>query len=204
MAKLSGKETIRKQWMPKEDKETWKRHYHNPVATRWEVQKFWASPRPDGRILPIPGLPHDDRHLTPHSGIRSTGTRAPSRWDATMRIVKLDQWKEQEISNTLRKFSQVFNKNKEDRIPIPKNERTKQDHSMMHCEQNWSGRVKIGGPISRYTLPIHYLHKIGRNTNNKTLSGANTKTLNGANTKTPNGEITNGEIINERSPMERS
>ena len=29
--------------------------------------------------------------LTPHPGIRGTGTRAPSRWHATMRIVNLDQ-----------------------------------------------------------------------------------------------------------------
>ena len=40
--------------------------------------------------------------------------------------------------------------------------------------------------ISRNLLPLHQPHKIGGNTD--------IKTLNGVNTKTPNGEITNGEI----------
>ena len=46
------------------------------------------------------------------------------------------------------------------------------------------------GLISRNLLPLH-LHKMGGNTNIKTLNGVNTKTHNGEIT---NGKITNGEI----------
>ena len=54
---------------------------------------------------------------------------------------------------------------------------------MKHCEQNWSGRVKIGKPTGR-NLPPHHPRNNGDNTNLKTFNGANTKTL--------NGEITRG------------
>ena len=75
--------------------------------------------------------------LTPHPGTRGIGTRAPSRWCATMMIVKLDRCEQEKISDPLRKFSQVFDKNKDDKIPSLR--RTREwckDHSMKHCEQN--------------------------------------------------------------------
>ena len=53
---------------------------------------------------------------TPHFGTRGTGTRAPSRLFAMVMIAKLDLWKQEKISNPQRKFSQVFDKNKDDRI----------------------------------------------------------------------------------------
>ena len=120
--------------------------------------------------------------LTPHP---STSTRAPSRWRATMRIVKLDQWKQEKTSVPLRKFSQVFDKKKDNIIPLLQRTREQgKDHSMKHCEQNYNGWVNIGGLISHNFLP-HHLHKIGGSTN--------IKTLNGMNTKTPTGKITSGE-----------
>ena len=136
----------------------------------------------DRRILPIPRLLHDNRHLS-----HRTDTRAPSRWCATMTIVQLDQWKQEEILNPPRKFSQVFDKNTDDRIPSFRRTREwGQDNSMKHCAKNWNRWVKIGGLISRNFLPLHHLYKIGGN--------KNIKTFNCVNTKTPNGEIINGKI----------
>ena len=54
--------------------------------------------------------------FAPHPGIRGTGTRAPPRWRATMRIVKVDRCEQQKTSNPPRTCSQVFDKNKDDRI----------------------------------------------------------------------------------------
>ena len=120
--------------------------------------------------------------------MRGTGTRAPSRWCATMVIAKRDQRKPEKVSIPLLKFSPVFDKSKQDRNPSFRRTRERgKDHSMKHCEQTWSGRVKIGKPTGR-NLPLHHLHKMGGNTN--------IKTLNGVNTMTPNGEITNGTVIN--------
>ena len=59
----------------KRSEETWQGHYHNQVATGWEVQEFSAFRWMDGRILPILGLPHDDRHLS-H---RTLASEAPVR-----------------------------------------------------------------------------------------------------------------------------
>ena len=76
---------------------------------------------------------------------------------------------------------------------IPKNERTRErgkDHSPRNYKQNWNGLINIGDLFSRKSLPPHHLHKIGGNTNIKTLNGVNTKTLDG---KITNGKITNGE-----------
>ena len=41
---------------------------------------------------------------------------------------------------------------------------------MKHCEQNWSGRVKIGKPTGR-NLPLLHPRNDGGNTNIKTLNG---------------------------------
>ena len=52
------------------------------------------------------------RRLTSaHLDIRGSGTRAPSRWCATVMFVKLDQRIKEKISNPTRKFLQVFDEN---------------------------------------------------------------------------------------------
>ena len=120
---------------------------------------------------------------TPHPGIRGTGTRAPSRWYAVMMIAKLDRCEHEEILRPLRELSQVFDKNKV--ASIPSCRRTREygkNHSMKHCEQNWSGRVIFwktywSQPSSSSSSQQWWQHEHQR------LSMARTtKTLNGAST----------------------
>ena len=74
---------------------------------------------------------------TPHPGTTGTGTRAPSHWCAMMMIVKLDRSEQEETLNPLRKFSQVFDKNKDDRItPFRRTRECGKDHSMKNFDQN--------------------------------------------------------------------
>ena len=96
---------------------------------------------------------------TPHPGTRGTCARAPSRWCAM-----INRCEHEEISNPLRKFSQVLDKNKDDRIPLFRRLREYgKDHSVKHYEQNWSGRAKIGKPTGR-KLPLDHPHNNGGNT----------------------------------------
>ena len=104
---------------------------------------------------------------TPHPGIRGTGTRAPSRWYAVMMIAKLDRCEHEEMLRPQRELSQVFDKNKVASISSCRRTRENgKNHSMKHCEQNWSGRVMIGKPTGR-NLPLHHPHNNGGNTNTK-------------------------------------
>ena len=94
-------------------------------------------------------------------------------------IAKLDRCEHDKILKTPSEFSQVFDKNKDDRILVFRRTREcGKDHSMKHCEQTWNGRVNSGTPTG-CNLPFHHPHNNGGNTNIKTLNGANTETLNG-------------------------
>ena len=108
-AKRHGKDTITIWWQQERSTEI----LSEPMDGRKNIADTWTTSR-------------RSTSLTPHPGIRSTGTRAPTRWQATMRIVKLDQWKQEEISDPLRKFSQISDKNKDDRIPLFRRTRARQ------------------------------------------------------------------------------
>ena len=116
---------------PLESKKEGTRLHCAQVARGRKVSKFSESSWMDRRILPTPGQPHDDRHLL-------------YRTLAEDRQAGPDESKKR-FSNPLRIFSQVFDKNKDDRIPVFR--RTSghgKDHSMKHCEETWNGRVEIG------------------------------------------------------------
>ena len=116
---------------------------------------------------------------TVRHGTTGTSTRAPSRWYAVMMIAKVDRCEHEEILSPLHEFSQVFDKNKDERILLFRRTREYgKDHSMKHCEQSWDGRVKFGTFIGR-NFPLHPPHNNGGNTNTKILNAANIKTLNG-------------------------
>ena len=74
----------------------------------------------------------------PHPGTTGTGTRAPSHWYAkTMMIVKLDRSEQEETLNPLRKFSQVFDNNKDDSTtPFRRTRECGKEHSMKNFDQN--------------------------------------------------------------------
>ena len=139
----------------KRSKETWQGHYHNLVATGWESTELLSEPI-DGRknIAETWTTSRRSTSLISHPGIRGIGTRAPSRWYATGRIVKLVQWKQEKIPDLLRKFSQVFDKNKDDRILLfrrtrelrqrPFNEALRAELEWM--SQNW--RTYVSQPSS--------------------------------------------------------
>ena len=100
--------------------------------------------------------------------------KTPSRWYAIMLIAKLDRCEREKISSPPRKLSQVFDKNKDDRIRnIPKNERVRQrpfdealradlDWQSQHWKTYWS----------------------------QTSSSSSSQQCGNTNTKTLNGEIT--------------
>ena len=65
-----------------------------------------------------------------------TGTRALFRWRVTHKIVKKDLWTPQKISNPLRKLSEVFDKDKDDRFHIYRRRREEgKDHSTKNCRR---------------------------------------------------------------------
>ena len=121
---------------------------------------------------------------TVRHGTTGTSTRSPSRWYAVMMIAKVDRCEHEEILSPLHEFSQVFDKNKDERILLFRRTREYgKDHSMKHREQSWNDRVKFGTFIGR-NFPLHHPHNNGGNTNTKILNAANIKTL--------DGEITSG------------
>ena len=106
-------------------------------------------------MLPIPGLPHAVDTSTPHPGIRGTGTRAPSHWCIMMIIVKLDRCERVQVHHAQSHSSST----RTGTTKTPTTRRTRErakDHSMKHCEQNVSRWIKIGKPIGRFRLPLHY------------------------------------------------
>ena len=143
MAKLSGNKTFGKQWMPKEEHRNMTRILSQSGGNSMRSTEILSEPM-DGRknIADTSITSRRSTSLTPHPGIRGAGTRAPSRWHATMRIVKLDQWKQEEISDPLPKFSQVFDKNLDDRIPLFRRTRRPFDEArraeLEWMSHNWS------------------------------------------------------------------
>ena len=158
-AKVNGKETIGNQWMPEEEQE-------GSVTT-----PLWSDGK-STKSTEILSKPLDERKNfadtwttsrrstspAPHPGTRGTGTRTPSHWCALVMIAKPDRCQHEKIWNPQRKFSQVFDKNEDDRFPLFRRttERGK-DHAMKHCEQTWTGRVEIRKPTGR-NLPLDHPH----------------------------------------------
>ena len=89
-----GNKIIGKQWMTEEESA---KRGKDTIEIWWqedeEVQKFSASKPMDGQmnIADTWTTSRRSTSLAPHPGIQGTGTRAPSRWHATMKIVKLDR-----------------------------------------------------------------------------------------------------------------
>ena len=158
-----------------------RRKGHDSIVIRWqEDEKFRHSQTSswmDRGILPIPGPPHDDRHLVHRTLAPEALVRKHHHAGIDDRQAGL--MRARKNPSPLRNLSQVFDKNKDDRIPFfPRTREYGKDHSTKHCEQTWNGTARIGKPTGR-KLPLHHLHNNGGNTNTKTRNGANTKTLNG-------------------------
>ena len=101
-------------------------HHRNQVA-RGSIEIFSKPTDGQKNIADIWTTSRRSTSLTPHSGIRGTGTRAPSRWGATMRIVKLDQRKQEKDFNTTTKFLASLRQDQgRQNSFIPKNERMRQ------------------------------------------------------------------------------
>ena len=97
--KLSGKKTIGKHEMPKEEQERTVRIpscSDGRMSQRFEIsESSWM----DRRLLPIPGQPHDDRHLLQYNlaAAEPAGKKTPSYWYPMMTIGKLDRCEREEI-----------------------------------------------------------------------------------------------------------
>ena len=104
--------------------------------------------------------------LTSHPSIKGTSTKAPSRWRATRRIVKLDQGKQEQIRTHYEHSRKSSTRTRQ--RPFDEALRAKFEG----MSQNWRTCFSQLSPSSSSS-------QIG--------GSANIKTLNGVNTKTPNG-----------------
>ena len=167
------------------------KHNKDTIVIRWqEDEKYRNSQQAhemDRRILPILGLPHDDRHLL-HSTVAS---EAPVR---EHHLVGVPRWGSSSWTNESKKRFETHSENS--RKSLTRTRTTKFRHSEERENEaktiRWSTASRNGMDESKLenlfhaTFPLHHLQKIGSNTN--------IKTLNCANSKTPNGKITSGEI----------
>ena len=114
MAKLNGKQTIGKHEIPKEEQEG---TITFPACSDGRVTKSIE-------LLPIPGLPHDDRHLLQRN---LAPAELVSYWFPSVILSKPDRCEREKILGPPRKISQFFDKNQGDRTSFfLKNERARQ------------------------------------------------------------------------------
>ena len=120
MAKLSGNKTIGKQRMPEEEHGNMIGTLSQSGGNRTRSTEILIEPM-DGQKNIADTLTTSRRStsLFTDPGIRGTGTKAPSRWRATMRIVKLDQLKARKgFKPTTTILASLRQEHKDDRIPL--------------------------------------------------------------------------------------
>ena len=168
------------------------------ITIRWQQEeKYRNSQLAHGwtRILPIPG--RRSTFLTSRPGSIGTGTRALLCWRVTHKIAKLDRREHEKLSKPLRKFSQVVDKNRDDRFLLFRRTREQgKGHSMKIASEIRMDESKLEDVFRAIFFLFIIFTKKGGNTN------MNSETLNGVDTKTPKETVARHRPT--RPPMERS
>ena len=92
MTKLIGNKIIGKQWTPEEEHGNVVRTLLKSGGKRMKCTEILSKSMDGQKNLPDTWTAsRRSTSLTLHPGIRGTGSKAPSRWHAKLRIVNLDQ-----------------------------------------------------------------------------------------------------------------
>ena len=149
-----------------------KKNNHKSIVLRWQIDESIENLRKfmDGQKIIADSWTTSRRSTsaTAQPGTSGTGTKTSSSWYPVLMIGKLDRCEREKTLCPPRKLSQIFDENKDDRIP--KNDRARQRRfdEALRADLEWHSP---DWKLNRRKLPHHHLHNNGGNTNTKTLDG---------------------------------